>query len=57
MVVCCQHSLFAHQTVRAAPLLRLTSAAQAGEAYGFDVIVIKQLVYSSTKQSTRLLVN
>ena len=39
-VICCQHSLFAHQTVRAAPLLRLTSAAQAGEAFGFVVIVV-----------------
>jgi hypothetical protein len=35
MVICCQHSLFAHQTVRAVPLLRLTSATQAGEAFGF----------------------
>ena len=34
-VVCCQHSLFAHQTVRTASVLRLTSAAQAGEPFGF----------------------
>ena len=33
--VCCQHSLFAHQTVRTASVLRLTSAAQAGEPFGF----------------------
>ena len=39
-VICCQHSLFAHQTVRASPLLCLTSAAQAGEAFGFVVIVV-----------------
>ena len=40
IVDCCQHSLFAHQTVRTASVLRLTSAAQAGEAFGFVVIVI-----------------
>ena len=34
-VVCCQLSLFAHQTVRTASVLRLTSATQAGEAFGF----------------------
>ena len=28
----CHHSLFAHQTVRAMPLLRLRSAAHADEA-------------------------
>ena len=28
----CQHVLFAHQTVRAMPLLHLTSAAHADEA-------------------------
>ena len=31
-VVCCQHSLFAHQTVRTASVLRLTFAAHADEA-------------------------
>ena len=59
MVICCQHSLFAHQTVRAAPLLRLTSAAQAGEAFGFDVTNNSstcQLVYLFTCQLSLFLI-
>ena len=35
MLPCCHHDLFAHQAVRAAPLLRLTFAAHDDEAFGF----------------------
>ena len=42
----CQHVLFAHQTVRAMPLLHLTSAAHADEASLSSLLICQHVLFA-----------
>jgi hypothetical protein len=46
IIVCCQHVLFAHQTVRTASVLRLTYAAHADEALLSSFLLCQHVLFA-----------
>ena len=46
VIVCCQHVLFAHQTVRTASVLRLTYAAHADEALLSSFLLCQHVLFA-----------